>query len=98
MTGVTGLADEFDGAQRARVAGVVIAVLAGENDDFHLRRMGQKLADQRETFIRTVRLRRQTKVDQCYLRRLAQLPEQRQAVRSGMAGDDVELRRERMAQ
>ena len=98
VAGVAGLADEFDGAQRARVAGVVIAVLAGEDDDLHLRRMGQKFADQRETFIRTVRLRRQTEVDQRHLRRLAQLPEQRQAVRAGMAGDDVELRRERMAQ
>ena len=98
VAGVAGLADKFDGAQRAGVAGIVIAVLAGEDDDLHLRRMGQQFADQRETFVRTVRLRRQTKVDQRRLRRLAQLPEQCQAVRAGVAGDDVELRREGMAQ
>ena len=98
VAGVAGFADEFHGAQRARMAGIVIAVLAGEDDDLHLRRVGQQFADQGETFVRTVRLRRQPEVDQRRLRRLAQLPEQRQAVRAGMAGNDVEFRREGMAQ
>jgi len=60
---VAGLADEFDGAQRARMTGVVFAILTGENNDFHVRRVGQQVADQREALIRAVRLRRQAKID-----------------------------------
>ena len=95
---VTGLADEFHRTQRARVTGIVFAVLAGEDDDLHVRRMRQQVADQRETLVGTVRLRRQPEIDEGQLRRLAQLPEQRQAMRTGVAGDDVEFRREGMAQ
>ena len=78
MAGVAGFADEFDGAQRACMTGVVLAILARENDDLHVRRMRQQFADQREALVRAVRLRRQAEVDQCHLRRLAQLVEQGQ--------------------
>ncbi len=97
MAGVAGLADELHGPQRACVAGIVVAVLAGKDDDLHVRRMGEQVADQREAFIGTVRQWWQAEVDQRRLRRLAQLPEQRQAMRAGMAGDHVKLRREGMA-
>jgi hypothetical protein len=76
----------------------IVAVLAGKDDDLHVRRMGEQVADQREAFIGTVRQWWQAEVDQRRLRRLAQLPEQRQAMRAGMAGDHVKLRREGMAQ
>ena len=91
MAGIAGLANKLDGAQRARMKGIVVATLAGEDDDLHLRRQGQQVADQREALIRAMWFGWQPEIDQGQRRRLAQLSEQRQAVRAGVAGNDVKV-------
>jgi hypothetical protein len=60
--------------------------------------MGQQVADQGETLIRAMWLGWEAEVDQRHLRRLAQLPEQRQAMPPGVAGENVEVRRQGVAQ
>src|SRR6476646_4097670 len=64
---LAGLRDEFNCAERAGVARVVLVVLAGQNQDFDVRRERQQFVDQPETLVRTVRGRWQPKIDQCQL-------------------------------
>jgi hypothetical protein len=72
------LGDEVGGAQGAGVAGVGFVVLAGEDDDRHVRRQGQKLGDERETFIGSMGGGGQTEVDQGCRRQMRQLADLRQ--------------------
>ncbi len=71
------LGNKVDGAQRARMAGIGLIVLAGEHDDLHLRRGRDQFGDQLETFVGAVRPRRQAEVDQRKLRRPVHLSQQR---------------------
>ena len=95
---VAGLANKLDGAQCARMAGIVVATLTREDDDLHVRCEGQQLTNQREPLVRAMRLGRQPEIDQGQLWCLPQLPEQRQAVRAGVTRNDVEVRGKGMAQ
>jgi hypothetical protein len=70
-TGVARLADELNSAQCARMARIAFVVLAGENDDFHVGRQGEQVADQGESLVRSVRQGGESEVDQRQLRRLA---------------------------
>lgn len=80
------------------MAGIFFIVLAGEHDDLHFRGTRQQVADQGKTFIRPVRERWQSEIDQRQLRGLAQLTKQGHGVRTGMAGDDIEFLRESKAE
>jgi hypothetical protein len=61
---LAGLRDEVDGAERPRVARVCFVVLAGQNQDLDIGRQREQFVDQPKAFIRPVRSRRQSKIDQ----------------------------------
>ena len=86
---MAGLADEIGGAERPRMAGIGVVVLTGKDDDAQFRCQFQQFGNQREPLVRAMRQGRQAKVDQCQRRRLPQLPQQLDRLRSRRAGHDV---------
>lgn len=80
------------------MACVAFVVLSGKNDDPDFGRSIQQIRDECEPLVRTVRVRRQTQVNQGKAGYTPELPEQLLAMGAGMAGDDFERTIERQAQ
>jgi hypothetical protein len=80
------------------MAGIFLVILAGQDNDLHVRGVRQQIPDQGEPFVGAMGQRRQAEVDECSLWPAAQLFKERQAMGTGVAGDDVEVGSEGMCE
>ena len=81
----------FECAEGTGMTCVCQFALTGQNDDPHLRCMGQQIGYQCETFIGPVRRRRQAEVHQRQRRRLGQCPDATDRAGACVGGDDSKI-------